>query len=96
MTLTKSELVKKLLAKNTHWKKDDAVQFVELFFEEIRKALKNGEEVKLPGFGIFRILQKKARVGRNPRNGEPAMISARRVLSFKSSPKIKQKAAGRK
>jgi len=49
-----------------------------------------GEEVKLANFGNFEIKEKRARPGRNPKNGQPFEISARRVVTFHASPKLKQ------
>lgn len=55
------------------------------FFEEIVEALVRGEDVKLHGFGAYKLLHKKARPGRNPRTKQPAIITARRVVSFQAS-----------
>jgi integration host factor subunit alpha len=89
MVVTKAELVK-LLAKKMHGhNKQLATQFVESFFETMCLALEKGDEVKLPGLGNFRVRTKKARPGRNPKTGEDVMISARRVVTFQSSLKLK-------
>ncbi len=56
---------------------------VDLFFEEIRMSLENGDPVKLSGFGGFDLRQKNARRGRNPKTGMEAAISARRVVTFR-------------
>lgn len=61
---------------------DKAVKAV---FDEITKCLVEGETIVLRKFGSFHIRNKKARMGRNPKNGNPAMISARTVAIFKSS-----------
>ena len=53
--------------------------------------LENGEEVKLSGFGNFSLRDKTARVGRNPKTGEEKMISARRVVTFKTGQKLKSR-----
>lgn len=52
-------------------------------------ALENGREVKLPGFGNFHLQDKSQRPGRNPKNGEIIPISARRVVTFRPSKKLK-------
>ena len=54
----------------------DAYKLVDVIFDEIRDALINGEEVKFTGFGSFKILSKNARMGRNPKTGESAVICA--------------------
>ena len=66
----------------------EAHEFVNLFFEEIATALENGEQVKLSGLGTFSVREKVARPGRNPRTGEPAEVSARKVVTFKASKSI--------
>ena len=60
----------------------DSYKMIDIIFDEIGQSLINGEEVKISGFGTFRILSKPARIGRNPKTGIPAVISARRVASF--------------
>lgn len=67
----------------------EAKEVVELFFEEIRKALERGENVHLSGFGNFDLRDKKPRPGRNPKTGEPYEITARRVVTFHSGLKLK-------
>lgn len=96
MVLTKAELVKILINDQPNLSKEDAINFVELFFDEIRMALKNGEEVKLAGFGNFRTRTKKARPGRNLKTGELALVSARRVVTFYASRKLKTKISQQK
>jgi len=63
----------------------DSYKMVEIVFDEIKQSLLNKEEVKITGFGSFKILTKSARIGRNPKTGIPAIISARKVTSFHPS-----------
>lgn len=63
----------------------DAYKMIDIIFEEIGESLVNGEDVKFSGFGTFKILTKSARIGRNPKTGVPAVISARRVAAFRPS-----------
>lgn len=74
----------------------DAYKLVDVVFDEMRDALINGEEVKFAGFGSFKILNKSARVGRNPKTGAPAIISARRVATFRPSNEFRARVAGNK
>ncbi len=60
-------------------------RLVDAVFGEICESLINGEEVKFAGFGTFKILDKSARVARNPKTGETAIVSARRVATFRPS-----------
>ena len=62
---------------------------VEAFFAEISKCLASGEDVKLSGFGNFALRDKPVRPGRNPKTGKAAIISARRVVTFHASAKLK-------
>jgi integration host factor subunit alpha len=54
--------------------------------EELAQTLERGETVKLSGFGIFVVRHNKERLGRNPKIGDAARVSARRVVRFKPSP----------
>ena len=69
--------------------KREAKELVELFFEEVRSALAEGQQVKLSGFGNFDLRSKKQRPGRNPKTGEEIPITARRVVTFRPGQKLK-------
>ena len=73
--------------------KVESKELVEAFFQEIKQSLKNNEDVKISGFGNFKILNKKERPGRNPKTGEPVTISARKVVTFKASQKLRKRIA---
>ena len=91
-TITKLDLVNHLhdtLGLN----KVESKELVEAFFQEIKHSLKNNEDVKISGFGNFKILNKKERPGRNPKTGEPVTISARKVVTFKASQKLRKRIA---
>ena len=62
----------------------------EKVLEIIKETLEKGEKIKISGFGNFVVRQKRARRGRNPQTGEEIEITARKVLTFKSSPILKQ------
>jgi len=87
-TLTKAELAD-LLFEKVGLNKREAKDMVETFFEEIRVALENGQSVKLSGFGNFQLRDKPQRPGRNPKTGEEIPITARRVVTFHASQKLK-------
>ena len=87
-TLTKAELAE-LLFEQVGLNKREAKDMVETFFDEIRGALERGESVKLSGFGNFQLRDKPQRPGRNPKTGEEIPISARRVVTFHASQKLK-------
>jgi integration host factor subunit alpha len=72
----------------------EAADLVDAVLDEIVDTLARGEEVKLSGFGVFSIRSKNERVGRNPRNGEPARITPRKVVVFRASRVLKARIAG--
>jgi integration host factor subunit alpha len=88
MTLTKAELAD-LLFEKVGLNKREAKDMVEAFFEEVRNTLENGEDVKLSGFCNFQLRDKPQRPGRNPKTGEAIPITARRVVTFHASQKLK-------
>lgn len=88
MTLTKADLAD-LLFEQVGLNKREAKDMVEAFFEEVRNALESGDSVKLSGFGNFELRTKSERPGRNPKTGEEIPISARRVVTFHASQKLK-------
>lgn len=89
-TLTKNELIIYLSSK-FDLKQKDAEQILNNLFEEMITALAMGEELTLSRFGNFILRDKKTRIGRNPRTKEEFPIHARRVVSFHTSPKLKNR-----
>ena len=92
MTVTKADLGNTLFDE-MGLNKREAKEFVELFFEKIRQSLESGSSVKLSGFGSFVLRDKTPRPGRNPKTGEEIAISARRVVTFRASQKLKESVA---
>ncbi len=90
MTLTKADMVEHLYDK-IGLNKREAKDLVEMFFEEIKSSLEQGENVKLSGFGNFVLRDKKSRPGRNPKTGEEVLVSARRVVTFRPGQKLKNR-----
>ncbi|CAL7963906.1 integration host factor subunit alpha [Gammaproteobacteria bacterium] len=88
MALTKAELAENLfnvLGIN----KREAKDLVEIFFEEIRLLLEQGQQIRLSGFGNFNLRDKKERPGRNPKTGRDVPITSRRVVTFRAGQKLK-------
>ncbi len=88
MALTKAAIAE-MLFDELGLNKREAKEFVEHFFEQVRQALENGDDVKLSGFGNFILRNKSERPGRNPKTGEEIPISARRVVTFRPGQKLK-------
>lgn len=68
----------------------ESSELVDAVLEEVALCLEEGREVKLSSFGSFKIREKKARVGRNPKTKEEATIDARRVVTFNASNLLKE------
>ena len=90
--MTKADLVE-MLFNRMGMNKKDAKDMVDAFFDEIRSALESGRTVKLSGFGNFQLRDKAQRPGRNPKTGEEIAITARRVVTFHASQKLKEAVA---
>ena len=88
MALTKADFAERLFDE-LGLNKREAKEMVELFFEEIKGSLENGEQVKISGFGKFELHDKRSRPGRNPKTGEEIPITARRVVTYRSGQKLK-------
>jgi DNA-binding protein HU-beta len=73
--MTKNELIA-AVAEKAGLSKTDAASAVEATFDSIAGALKSGEEVKIMGFGNFKVVKRAAREGRDPRTGQPVEIKA--------------------
>ncbi|RMF92052.1 MAG: integration host factor subunit alpha [Nitrospinota bacterium] len=78
-----------LVAKKVGLTKAKTEEAVEEILHQIKTALSQGEDVVLRRFGTFRVRQKSARIGRNPKTGEEAEIAARRVVRFYASKNLK-------
>ena len=89
-TITKADIIDHL-HNEIGLNKSECKILIEDFFEEIKTALINNEEVKLSGFGNFELIDKKARPGRNPKTGEDVTISERRVVTFRAGNKLRKK-----
>ena len=89
MTLTKSDIVKDL-NNEIGLNKREAKELVDSFFDNIKRLLSQGQEIKLSGFGNFQLKNKSSRPGRNPRTGDDVEITARRVVTFKSGQRLKE------
>lgn len=87
--MTKAELVEDV-AQAAELTKKDAERLVEIVFESIIETLNHGEKIELRGFGSFRVRERGARRGRNPKTGDPVSIPAKRVPYFKPGKELKE------
>ena len=81
--LTKIDIIS-LVSEDTGLSKVKAEEALDAIIDAVRESLTRGESVILRRFGSFSVRDKNARVGRNPKTGLEAPISARRVVSFKA------------
>src|ERR1700745_359305 len=86
--MTKADLVEEE-AKVTELPRKDSEVIVDPLFESVIKALKTGDKLEVRGFGSFRVRQRNARVGQNPKTGEKVEVPAKRVPYFKPSKELK-------
>ena len=88
--ITKADLADHLFEK-VGLNKREAKEFVDLFFEELRSALISEESIKLSGFGNFDVRKQSERPGRNPKTGQQIPVTARKVVTFHASQKLKER-----
>lgn len=91
-TVTRNDFAK-VLRERFGFTAMDAYKMVDVVFSEICESLIKGEGVKIAGFGSFKILAKSARIGRNPKTGESAVITARKVATFRPSGNFRKRVA---
>lgn len=86
--MNKADLITKISQK-TNNTKAQSITIIDAALSEIKKAVAEGEEVKILGFGIFTQLTKKERKGRNPKTGSEIKIPATILPKFKPSKEFK-------
>jgi len=94
LTLKKADLVN-ALSDYVGLNKREAKDMVDTFFEVMCTALESGENLRLSGFGNFRLRDKAPRPGRNPNTGNTMPLAARRVVTFRPSQKLSSLANAR-
>jgi DNA-binding protein HU-beta len=87
--MNKTDLVA-AVAEDTQITKDKAAAAVESVIKHIQSALCDGDEVRLPGFGNFKVSDRKATTARNPRTGETVDVPASKVAKFSPAKGLKE------
>ena len=87
-TVTKADLVEKV-AEKTGLTRTDVAVVVDSFLDTVKKAVENGHNIEIRGFGTFKIKVRKARKARNPRTGDVVPVPDRKVPVFKPSNEFK-------
>ena len=83
--MVKSELLQKFCNQYPQLLRKDVEKILEIIFLEITNALYEGENVEIRGFGTYKIIKRKARIGRNPKNSELVQIPEKNVIKWKMS-----------
>jgi DNA-binding protein HU-beta len=78
------------VAEETGQSEAQATKAVNAVFDAIEKALSEGEEVTISGFGSFKVVERSAREGRNPQTGDPITIAARKSPVFRPGTQLKR------
>ena len=89
--MTKSELILKITSKNSYLYHKDVYKIIDTLFDCVTKALKAGDRIELRGFGTFTTKLRDARIGRNPRTGEPVAIPQKKLPFFKMGKSMKER-----
>ena len=89
-TITRAEITDALV-NQVGLTRQDSSEMLDLTLELLVKELEKGTSVKLSRFGNFVVREKSAREGRNPKTGEQATITARKVVTFRPSPMLKER-----
>ena len=89
--MTKSELILKITSKNSYLYHKDVYKIIDSVFNSVTKALKDGDRVELRGFGTFTTKLRNARIGRNPKTGDPVAIPQKKMPFFKMGKSMKER-----
>lgn len=87
--MTKADLIEEV-ARQANLTKKESETIVNTVFDNIIDALTKGDKVELRGFGSFRIRQRNARKGRNPKTGSSVDVPEKRVPFFKVGKQLRE------
>jgi integration host factor subunit beta len=89
--MTKSELIQRLSKRYPHLYQRDIEVLVNTMFDEITKALADGNRVELRGFGAFSVRSREARAARNPKNGDMVSVGSRSAIYFRTGKELRER-----
>ena len=81
----------KITGKNSFLYQKDVQKIIDTLFDTVSTALKKGDRVEFRGFGTFSTKSRKARIGRNPKTGDPVAIPQKRLPFFKMGKSMKER-----
>ena len=88
-SMTKNQFAQQL-ADKLQISKKQAMEFLDTFTDEVTKVMKSGGKLNLSGFGIFKVANRAARMGRNPKTGEAIQIKASKKAKFTPAKALKE------
>lgn len=89
--MTKSELIDRLVRKQSQLGYKDVELAVKTMLEHMAQTLASGERIEIRGFGSFSLHYRPPRVGRNPKSGEPVSLPAKYVPHFKPGKELRDR-----
>ena len=87
--MTKSKLIRKVSERVPHITKKDTKVIVDLIFDSMIHALRKGERIEVRGFGSFKVKNRGARTGRNPKTGVAVSIPQKKTIFFKPGKELR-------
>lgn len=91
MALTKSELIERIVAKQSLLTAKDVELAVKTIVEQMSETLSTGGRIEIRGFGSFSLHYREPRVGRNPKTGEAVTLAGKYVPHFKPGKELKDR-----
>lgn len=89
--MTKSELIERLCAVQTHLSAKEIEDAVKDVLEHMSKTLEDGERIEIRGFGSFSLHYRETRIGRNPKTGEKVELEGKYVPHFKPGKELRER-----
>ena len=83
--MVRSELLQKFCNQYPQLLRKDVEKILEIIFFQMSEALSRGENIEIRGFGTYRTIKRKARIGRNPKNSQPVQIHEKNAIRWKMS-----------
>jgi len=91
-TITKRDMAERI-ARKTGQPQSHVKDALQMFFEEIVNSLVRGDRLEFRNFGVFEVVERKPRTGRNPRTGERVAVPAKKVVNFRMGKEMKERIA---
>lgn len=88
--MTKKDIVMKV-SNDTNVTQIDVKKVVQKTLDAVVESLERGETVELRNFGVFKVKNRRGRIGRNPRTGDEVRVPEKKVVVFKPGLVLKQR-----